>query len=834
MRRGPMALLLIVMVLPGVQESQGAPAAACDLPGPLSDFWPKVIRDWNRRIPGLNAGPTQTAAWVSLVYGDPGGSDIGERLEKFIRQWSTQQEWNWVRSEIWKRQYSQVAEGRPDLRMSFHQNLILIGTPATNGFLARVLGKVGIRLRADALEISGRAYSGGDLLLVAILPSPFASGKYVLSVVGLSEEALLDLREIAFGDSDYALFRGRRLLEGGVFEKPFCDAWRPAKHPAILPDHRGWTTYERGTLRYHFDPARTPPEEVQALAAREIAVLERTNAALRFPRNQERIELYLYVSADEKFKETGDAGPVGLEAGASAIHRVMAPGTSPPAYPIALLLVRRNLGSRGSPGLRLALALAASPDYEGRPLEEFAVRAAGEKGRGGLRGIGDVETHQDGKGPWRALSAASFLRFLMDEGRTGQVKQLYLNSGSGSLALHFRDLMGESLDRAEERWGAGLAQAGTDRAEAGTRSKPGGGTRGGSPEAMRLLSRCHESFLSREDDDAVRCLGGVLAQEPDLPEAHLLLARIAFRGGDPAQALREARQAIALGGGDPSLLAWAHLTLGRAEAVLGRPGAAALELQDPSLVRGPPAPRLVADLWLENLGLSPNRKIVEEQLRNEAQADLQNFDWDSAEEKLKAVLATNPDSAPAHFALSEVYLSRHDTWAERALLSNELHPGTTPLDPAFYQHLADRAARELEKGMELTLPELSGAPRPGEPGGGTGERSPSDLDLFDPSLRLQGDSPDQRHHHFFRGRGYFFASDMEKARQELRLSLGSDGADQRIVAWDLIYLGFIDLLQGRRESARAYFKEAQKLKIGGRVAGALKKGLALLDEPGAP
>ena len=121
-RPGPIVLCLAALLAAGT--SARVPArTSCDLPGPLSDYWPKVVRDWSRRVPGLNFGPAQTAAWVSLVYGDSGSGD--RKLGQFVRRWSALQEWNWVRSEIWRRPYSRVAEGRPEDRLGFQQNLML-------------------------------------------------------------------------------------------------------------------------------------------------------------------------------------------------------------------------------------------------------------------------------------------------------------------------------------------------------------------------------------------------------------------------------------------------------------------------------------------------------------------------------------------------------------------------------------------------------------------------------------------------------------------------------------------------------------------------------------
>jgi tetratricopeptide (TPR) repeat protein len=830
MRRLALLALLVAAFLLSGGETRGGSRERCDLDGPLSDFWPKVIRDWSRRIPGNNRGSTQTAIWVSLIYGDLPGEDETPPLERFVRRWSSVQEWNWVRSEIWKRPYSHVSTGAPEKRLGFRQNMILIGTPVSNPFLSQSLKHVGIRIEPGSVSIADRRYSGNDLLLVAIFPSPFHSGKYVLCIVGTSEKTIMGLERVPFGETDYVLFRGRKVVESGAFEKPFCDSWKPAKHPSIFPDHRGWDAEEVGSLRYHFDPARSSRKAVMDLASRESRAMDSVNASLRFPRSRERIEIYLYASPDEKLRETGDGSLVHLDEGAWSIHRVWTPGSAPPAYQIALLLIAKNLGGRGSPSLRLALALAASPDFEGRPLREFGARLALLKEAPELSRHDDRRDPAPGVGLLKALGAASFVRFLMEEGRTAQLKQLYLNSATRSLPVQFRDLLGESLGSAEQRWAMSILPASENALESGSLGSLGvGGNPRVSAEGTDLLRTARGLFLQRKDSEAIPALEEVLSVEPDLAEAHLMLARIAFRNGDADGAVREARRTLELAQGNREWISWAHVTLGRAEAVRDHPTSAAMELQDPSLSLGPESPRLVADVWLENLGLSPNRKAVEDQLRQEARANLQNFDWDSAEEKLKSILATNPDDAEAHFALSEVYLKHQQYWVERAFLSNELHPGTTMLDPGLYQHLADRAEREMEEGMVLSLPEMSEA-RIRRYAGESGEASMvAELDLYDPTLRKQGDSPDQIHRHFFLARSYFFASRWERARQECRLSLAQDGDNQRIVAWDLIYLGFIDLIQGNRERAGAYFRAARDLRIGGKVGRVVKKGLAISE-----
>src|SRR4030095_9214063 len=127
----------------------------------------------------------------------------------------------------------------------------------------------------------------------------------------------------------------------------------------------------------------------------------------------------------------------------------------------------------------------------------------------------------------------------------------------------------------------------------------------------------------------------------------------------------------------------------------------------------------------------------------------------------------------------------------------------------------------------LSLPEYAAERAEGDPHRVDAARLMKKSDLYDPSLRMEGDSPLEYHPHFFRGRALFFASDLAPGREEFRLSLSFDGAQQRIVAWDLVYLGFVDHFIGDIRSACAHFEAARRLKIGGEPAAAPGKGIAL-------
>jgi tetratricopeptide (TPR) repeat protein len=816
---GALVFLLAAAPVPGSPRRD-----TCDLRGPLSDFWPKVVRDWARRLPQMNAGALQIPAWVSLVYGDADPSGAGQRLDAFVREWSRRQEWNWVRSEIWRRRHSRVAAGDPASRLGFRQNLILIGTRDSNPLLRDAAARVGLVLTEDGISIEGRTYRGADLLLIWVGPSPYLRGKYLLGIAGSTETALFRLNQVPFGETDYVLFRGRRLIESGFFEKPDCGRWILSPNRRVLqPDHRGWERLEIEGIRVHFDPSRTD----RAVAAREAetakAAQDRVSVELRLPRTPHRTEIYLYASADEKQRETSDPRPFHVVSSDSAIHRVQTPVPGFPAQALALLRIGRELGERGSPRFRAALAFAVEPTFEGRPLSAWASRLI-DRGKppdiAGLLGDEGGDLRPDPN----LLAAAAFLRTLIDAGRVGEVKQLYRNSAVGSIPSSYRHLLGEPIQVAVARWASDLRPAPGVRIASRTERE----RRPESPAAETQLEEGRSLFRDRRDGDAIRALERCLELDPERDEARVLLARAAFRTGDLDRAIREARRVAESPGADREARAWARLTLGRVEAMRGRIAAAELELRDPVFGSASAPPRRLADLWLENLGFSPNRKAVEEQLRFEARVDLMNFDWDAAEHKLRAVLADNPDDPSAHFALADVYLSRHQYWFERARLINELHPGASARDPFFYRHLADRADREMEKGIVLSTPELSSRKTEGNrfdlADGSAVER----LDLFDASIRLQAGAVGETRHHFFRGRSAFFAGDWQKARQELRLSLGTDGTNQRIVAWDLVYLGFLDLFEGNAASARAHFEAARRMRLGGKVAEAARRGIETL------
>lgn len=65
-------------------------------------------------------------------------------------------------------------------------NLVLLGTPRTNSVLAEIADKLPIKFKGDnTFVVGGKEYSGADLGLNMIYPSPFAEGRYVVVKSGI-------------------------------------------------------------------------------------------------------------------------------------------------------------------------------------------------------------------------------------------------------------------------------------------------------------------------------------------------------------------------------------------------------------------------------------------------------------------------------------------------------------------------------------------------------------------------------------------------------------------------------------------------------------------------
>lgn len=60
------------------------------------------------------------------------------------------------------------------------KNLILVGTPRQNRFVAKIADKLPVKFSADGFEIAGREYHGADVQLLMVYPNPLNPERYIL------------------------------------------------------------------------------------------------------------------------------------------------------------------------------------------------------------------------------------------------------------------------------------------------------------------------------------------------------------------------------------------------------------------------------------------------------------------------------------------------------------------------------------------------------------------------------------------------------------------------------------------------------------------------------
>jgi len=392
------------------------------------------------------------------------------------------------------------------------------------------------------------------------------------------------------------------------------------------------------------------------------------------------------------------------------------------------------------------------------------------------------------------MDAAAFVRHLLDTEGPERVAAFYRAARRADIHERFRDVFGRTIKRAEAEWLATLPAV-----AAGA----GGGRDVDSADDGDLAAA--RAALRRRDHEAVRRL---LAGREEDAASQALLARVLFREGRFDEAVVAATRALAPGGAlDGEDAAWAHLTLGRAHAAAGRLLAAVRELTSPGISGGPAPVKVIADYWLETLGQPLNRRAAQRVMMQSADTDLLNYRWDDAEEKLRRVLASDPENRAAHAALGQVYLSKYQYWYDWMLLDRELFPAESMSDPDIYGYLADKGRRELARAESLPF--------------GEEDRWLTETGPVEPGV-------DQAMPHFLMGKAHLLRGDLASARREIELALKLGDGNRTLSAWCHLYLGRIAVTAGDAREARAQLRAAVEAKATPRVTALAKEELANL------
>lgn len=768
---GPAPIRAAALLLAAAPLILAAAAAAPppDLGGPLSDFWAKVKRDWSERLDSLNRGPLQTFTWVALVWDAPDEVPMRALADRLQERESLR----WVRSQITKHKYRKLA--RRDLKklQAMRQNVILMGAPEDNPLIDRALASTPLRVGKGYVSIGPRRISGNSLLLICIVPSPLAPERYALVMTGSTPAAVLAAADVPYGDSDYIVYRGRKVIERGYFRWSAgrIDPEAVARNTSFH-EHFGWTTRRTSHFILKYDEKALPREAAEAAGSDLDAALEQAAAFLGIPsREIEPINYLLYASLDEKVAQTGDTSLSHLDTAGRSIHSVGLDLTLPASL---LLRMSSAWGPRGEvelPGLAFALRLASQEKFEGRALGDWAAHSTRERDYLPMDLMIVRTPSAPETGDLSLLDAAAFTRWLVTTEGAERVASFYHNSTRQDYRERFRDLFARSIDQAEKRW---LEEVPHRPAPPSVAGAPAGGT-------------------------------GLLKQ--------------LFRAGRHDEAQQASLGVLASGAAAPEDRAWARVTLGRIHAIQGRRASAIVELRSDEIERGPETVRVLAGYWLETLGQPLNRRAAHAVLKQQAELDLMNFEWEKAEAALRAILANDPLNREVHAALGEVYLSKYGYWHDYMLLDRELFPGLSTADPETYAYLADKGRTELD--ISESLPPASAAAAEG-----AGEMPPD-------NDRFIGLGVDLAAPHFLAGKVHYLQGDFPSARREMETALALEPRTTLLAAWCHLYLGRLDTTDGDLPAARIHYETIVQLAPTGALTKLARQELDKLPE-GAP
>jgi tetratricopeptide (TPR) repeat protein len=855
--------------------------------GPLADFWFKVRSEWGGYLqtspgPPPEGGPLDQdtlltppplRVWVSLVYGDR----LGRRNEgplsvlytEFLEAFKRAESRNWPYAQIFGRPWGKMSGvGR-------RQNIIMIGTPWELPPVGPLAASLGITVEKGLIQIGERRYRGDNLILVFIAPNPGNPEKYALVITGTGDETLLQAGNLPYGETDYVLFRGERLLESGDFRKIPAALTPAGEAPASWGAPAGWSAHGshggfsiRQSKHYTLwhETGRLDRDQVEAIVEEKEGAWKDLVARVGGPKDPRPITWYLYPSVDRKIDETAREEAAHVDLPAGEVHAVFSPTQNvlEPYLDLQVLLHRAH-GPTRVPRLERALAIAMAPHFQGQEVPALAARAL-EQARleqvSLLRSINEQNLLAPSDGTPTSLDVllAGFMRHLMETRGREETIAFVASASPRDISGSFRAVFDEDLPRAVSAYVAALdARAAAPPPMRRARADRDAAAADGMwrfPEEARSLMRL------RRDDDAAAEAERVLARDPDHAGALTALARLRFRNGAFDDAERCARRALDLcagaGRGEDcaEIEAWSRLTLGRLEALRERHVAAQVELEHPTVTGGPaPVPTLAA-YWLETMGLSRNQLTVVSHLKLEARVALRRLAWADAERDLRKALEIDPTDGEAHRLLSEVYHKQHEYWAWMTRYLNAAHPDYNVIGRIFlpesnapfvtrvealhsldsYNDLVLKGNLELLKAQTLYAAEIQNLHAEGDRVLLEQRDIAGALGIYRRALEL---NPDFFLSHFLVGRCYFLLDRLDAARVSFGEVLYSRPSDALLLAWTHTYLGYIALEQDDLKGARRAFRQALQAVADGKVATLAREGLdrietILLLQPDGP
>jgi tetratricopeptide (TPR) repeat protein len=133
---------------------------------------------------------------------------------------------------------------KPDIEVTKEdlkeRNLVLIGTPSSNKILAMLKDSLPIKIGEKTIVVANRTYTGEDLGIIMVAPSPYNPKKFILVYCAFDPSLLTQLSSLFYGYSDYIVFTSslsdtmeKEVLEEGYFLKISPNDWVPFSGEAL-------------------------------------------------------------------------------------------------------------------------------------------------------------------------------------------------------------------------------------------------------------------------------------------------------------------------------------------------------------------------------------------------------------------------------------------------------------------------------------------------------------------------------------------------------------------------------------------------------------------------
>ncbi|MGH2350804.1 MAG: hypothetical protein ACRDJN_04235, partial [Chloroflexota bacterium] len=110
------------------------------------------------------------------------------------------------------------------------RNLVAFGTPRTNALLATLAGGIGLEVGPRTIRLGGREWGGRDVAIIAVLPHPDGSDRYVAVHGGVTPDAITHGAHLGWQLlPDYLVYDGDLVVDWGHFD----NRWRLPPHPIM-------------------------------------------------------------------------------------------------------------------------------------------------------------------------------------------------------------------------------------------------------------------------------------------------------------------------------------------------------------------------------------------------------------------------------------------------------------------------------------------------------------------------------------------------------------------------------------------------------------------------